>query len=201
VWLWEPDPPPRPPAPVIKLEAPTPVPSPVPSLQIEYEPLERRMRKAKAQMDMSKSTGYRAVEELLKAQSTQAALRRQFEEARLSEMTLAQREAFAAEEVKKKEAADAIVRKLNGRIRRADNESEQVHEALDQMLAAARAENERMRETMGEMGVSPRPTVAQWLRGKQQGKTAESRAGCPHQLGQEQAPEGDGYSGPADADL
>ena len=34
---------------------------------------------------------------------------------------------------------------------------EQVHEALDQMLAAARAENERMRETMGEMGVSPRP--------------------------------------------
>ncbi|CAI8051807.1 hypothetical protein GBAR_LOCUS28359, partial [Geodia barretti] len=130
--------------------------------------IERRMRMAKAQMGMSKSTGYRAVEELLKAQSTQAALRRQFEEARLSEMTLVQREAFAAEEVKKKEAADAIVRKLNGRIRRADNESEQVHEALDQMLAAARAENERMRETMGEMGVSPRPTVAQWLRGKQE---------------------------------
>ena len=45
-----------------------------------------------AQMDMSKSTGYRAVEELLKAQSTQAALRRQFEEARLSEITLVQRE-------------------------------------------------------------------------------------------------------------
>ena len=43
-----------------------------------------------------------------------------------------------------------------------------MHEALDQMLATARAENERMRETMGEMGVSPRPTVAQWLRGKQQ---------------------------------
>ena len=33
-------------------------------------------------------------------------------------------QAFAAEEVKKKEAADAIVRKLNGRIRRADDESE-----------------------------------------------------------------------------
>ena len=43
-----------------------------------------------------------------------------------------------------------------------------MHEALDQMLAAARAENERMRETMGEMGVSPRPTVAQWLKGKQE---------------------------------
>ena len=45
-----------------------------------------------AQMDMSKSTGYRAVEELLKAQSTHTSLRRQFEEARVSEMTLAQRE-------------------------------------------------------------------------------------------------------------
>ena len=43
-------------------------------------------------MDMSKSTGYRAVEELLKAQSTHTSLRRQFEEARVSEMTLAQRE-------------------------------------------------------------------------------------------------------------
>ncbi len=36
-----------------------------------------------AQMDMSKSPGYRAVEELLKAQSTHMKLRRQFEEERL----------------------------------------------------------------------------------------------------------------------
>ena len=45
-----------------------------------------------AQMDMTRSTGYRAVEELLKAQSTHMTLKRQFEEARVSEMTLAQRE-------------------------------------------------------------------------------------------------------------
>ena len=43
-------------------------------------------------MDMSRSAGYRAVEELLKAQSTHMSLRRQYEEARQSEMTLAQRE-------------------------------------------------------------------------------------------------------------
>ena len=45
-----------------------------------------------AQMDMSKSAGFRAVEELLKAQKTHMSLRKQFEEARLSEMTLAHRE-------------------------------------------------------------------------------------------------------------
>ena len=51
-----------------------------------------------AQMDMSKSVGYRAVEELLKAQSTHTALRRQFEEARVAEMTLVQREVRGEEE-------------------------------------------------------------------------------------------------------
>ena len=45
-----------------------------------------------AQMDMTKSSGYRAVEELLKAQTTHMALRRQFEGARATEMTLVQRE-------------------------------------------------------------------------------------------------------------
>ena len=43
-------------------------------------------------MDMTKSTGYRAVEELLKAQATHMALKKQFEVARVTEMTLAQRE-------------------------------------------------------------------------------------------------------------
>lgn len=47
---------------------------------------------------------------------------------------------------------------------------QQVHEALDQQLAAARAENEKIRQLMGEMGVSPRPTVAQWLQQKKQQK-------------------------------
>ena len=43
-------------------------------------------------MDMTKSAGYRAVEELLKAQTTHMTLRKQFEGARVNEMTLAQRE-------------------------------------------------------------------------------------------------------------
>ena len=47
---------------------------------------------------------------------------------------------------------------------------QQVHEALDQQLVAARAENEKIRQLMGEMGVSPRPTVAQWLQQKKQQK-------------------------------
>ena len=37
---------------------------------------------------------------------------------------------------------------------------------LDQQLAAARAENEKIRQLIGEMGVSPQPTVAQWLQQK-----------------------------------
>ena len=45
-----------------------------------------------AQMDMTKSAGYRAVEELLKAQTTHMTLRKQFEGARVNEITLAQRE-------------------------------------------------------------------------------------------------------------
>ena len=45
-----------------------------------------------AQMDMTKSTGFRAVEELLKAQSTHMTLKKQFEGARVTEMTLAHRE-------------------------------------------------------------------------------------------------------------
>ena len=48
-------------------------------------------------MDMTKSTGYRAVEELLKAQATHMALKKQFEEARVTEMTLAQREVVGQE--------------------------------------------------------------------------------------------------------
>lgn len=43
---------------------------------------------------------------------------------------------------------------------------QQVHEALDQQLQSARAENEKIRRLMGEMGVSPRPTVSQWLQQK-----------------------------------
>ena len=45
-----------------------------------------------AQMDMTKSAGYRAVEELLKAQTTHMSLRKQFEGARVNEMTQAHRE-------------------------------------------------------------------------------------------------------------
>ena len=63
---------------------------------------------------------------------------------------------------------------------------QQVHEALDQQLAAARAENEKIRQLMGEMGVSPRPTVAQWLQQKKQQKKRDmqealiswDRCGC-----------------------
>ena len=50
-----------------------------------------------AQMDMTKSTGYRAVEELLKAQATHTTLRRQFEGARVNEITLAKREVSSGE--------------------------------------------------------------------------------------------------------
>ena len=89
--------------------------------------------------------------------------------------------------MKKKEEGDEILKKLNSRIKQADNESkvcedfvnfdfyminlissQHVHEALDQQLMAARAENEKIRRLMGEMGVSPRPTVAQWLQQKEQ---------------------------------
>ena len=37
---------------------------------------------------------------------------------------------------------------------------------------SSEAENDKMREMMGEIGVSPRPTVAQWLQQKQQRKRA-----------------------------
>ena len=47
---------------------------------------------------------------------------------------------------------------------------QQVHEALDQQLTAARLENSKISRLMGEMGESPRPTVAQWLQQKQQQK-------------------------------
>ena len=45
-----------------------------------------------AQMDMTKTPAFRAVEELLKAQNTHMKLRREFEEAKLSEDIVAMKE-------------------------------------------------------------------------------------------------------------
>ncbi len=52
-----------------------------------------------AQMDETKSLGYRAVEELLRAQATQARLRRQFVMSSLKEDCKKRKEEFLKEEV------------------------------------------------------------------------------------------------------
>ena len=51
-------------------------------------------------MDETKSLGYRAVEELLKAQATQAQLKRQFAMSTLKEECEKRREKFLSEEVR-----------------------------------------------------------------------------------------------------
>ena len=117
-------------------------------------------------------------------------------------------QAFDAQEVREKEKSDAVLRKLDSRIKKADRESEvrtlispnyctplklppppppppppplplpapslppflspsqEVHKSLNQQLQQARAESNKIQELMGRMGISPRPTVSEWLEQK-----------------------------------
>ena len=88
VWLREEVETTRTPTPVVEEKSPTPPPPPSPPVsvsEIPEDPYDRRLRKARAQMDMSKSAGFLAVEELVKAQETHMRLKRQFQEAQLDE--------------------------------------------------------------------------------------------------------------------
>ena len=49
---------------------------------------------------------------------------------------------------------------------------QQVNEEIDHQLHQARVENDKLSNLMGEMGISPRPTVAQWLQQKREQKKA-----------------------------
>ena len=42
-----------------------------------------------------------------------------------------------------------------------------MNETIEKQLLHARRENEKLSALMGEMGINPRPTVAQWLQRKQ----------------------------------
>ena len=47
-----------------------------------------------------------------------------------------------------------------------------VNEEIDHQLHQARAENDKLSNLMGKMGINPRPTVAQWLQQKREQKKA-----------------------------
>ena len=86
VWLREEAETPRTPTPVVEEKPPTPPPPPSPPTpEPPEDPYDRRLRKARAQMDMSKSAGFLAVEQLVKAQETHMRLKRQFQEAQMEE--------------------------------------------------------------------------------------------------------------------
>ena len=86
VWLREEVETPRTPTPVVEEKPPTPPPPPSPPTpEPPEDPYDRRLRKARAQMDMSKSAGFLAVEQLVKAQETHMRLKRQFQEAQMEE--------------------------------------------------------------------------------------------------------------------
>lgn len=73
-------------APTVEVQSPTPSPLPSPPiLEIPEDTYDRRLRKARAQMDVSKSAGFLAVEELSKAQEIHMRLKRQFHVAQLDE--------------------------------------------------------------------------------------------------------------------
>lgn len=44
---------------------------------------------------------------------------------------------------------------------------------MEKQLAQARQENDKLSRVMGALGVSPRPTVAQWLQRKQMERKAK----------------------------
>lgn len=103
-----------------------------------------------AQMDMTKTPAFRAVEELLKAQNTHMKLRREFEEAKLSEDIVAMKEvciaqqaipeilyrstccqhyvqfsqAFQIEENTAQHASESVMKQFNERIQKAEASSE-----------------------------------------------------------------------------
>eukprot|EP00731_Ephydatia_muelleri_P031655 Em0023g162a len=167
VWLQEKTPTPPPP-PVVK--APTPPPPTPPTPDIEVDPREKRMRKALAQMDMTKSPGYLAAEELLRAQATHVKLSRQFQEARLKERLADMRADFSAQEAILRMASELESKKMDEKVKAVREASKQVIETIDGQLALARAENGKISNIMAEMKIHPRPTVAQWLQQKEEQK-------------------------------
>ena len=48
-----------------------------------------------------------------------------------------------------------------------------MNEEMEKQLASARQENEKLSSVMGALGVSARPTVAQWLQHKQMERKAK----------------------------
>ena len=110
------------------------------------------VRISAAQMDMTKTPAFRAVEELLKAQNTHMKLRREFEEAKLSEDIVAMKEvciaqqaiyqkyfigahiccqhyvqfpqAFQIEENTAQHASESVMKQFNERIQKAEASSE-----------------------------------------------------------------------------
>ena len=74
------------PTPVVEEKPPTPHPPPSPpASEVLEDPYDRQLRKARAQIDMSKSAGFLAVEEMVKVQETHMRLKRQFQEAQMDE--------------------------------------------------------------------------------------------------------------------
>eukprot|EP00731_Ephydatia_muelleri_P031647 Em0023g154a len=180
VWLQEKTPTPPPP-PVVK--APTPPPPTPPTPDIEFgmqlqgwsyrggaTGVELQGWGYKAQMDMTKSPGYLAAEELLRAQATHVKLSRQFQEARLKERLADMRADFSAQEAILRMASELESKKMDEKVKAVREASKQVIETIDGQLALARAENGKISNIMAEMKIHPRPTVAQWLQQKEEQK-------------------------------
>jgi chromosome segregation ATPase len=131
---------------------------------------ERRMRKAKAQMDQSKSLGFRAVEELLKAQSTQSKLKRQCTMAHLKERS----EEFRKEMLKNEEEEASKMNQLlldhKKRMEKAMETSKKVNGEITEQLKSAHCVNTQVAKSMAELGISTRPTVSEWLKKKEDEK-------------------------------
>ena len=70
-----------------------------------------------AQMDMTKSPGYLAAEELLRAQATHVKLSRQFQEARLKEQLADMRADFSAQEAIQRMASELESKKMDEKVK------------------------------------------------------------------------------------
>ncbi|KAL5457010.1 hypothetical protein EMCRGX_G034243 [Ephydatia muelleri] len=95
----------------------------------------------RAQMDMTKSPGYLAAEELLRAQATHVKLSRQFQEARLKEQLADMRANFSAQEAIQRMVSELESKKMDEKVKAVREASKQVIETIDGQLALARAEN------------------------------------------------------------
>ncbi|XP_065891781.1 inversin-B-like isoform X2 [Dysidea avara] len=174
VLLWEesrtPTPLPTPTPPATPSPEPVKAPSPV---VIDIDPLERRIRKARAQLDTKKTPAFLAIQELLKAEATHVKLTKQFEFARLEEHLEKMRMEHKMKESKAKEESKELVDKYNSRLRKIQATSETVHSKIDEVLETAATENAVFGTTLQSLGISPKPSVSEWLKKKQEQKRAQ----------------------------